>query len=219
VKQLKYDVLTLPRIHDERTYRTRSARSLRHPVYGWIGFRPVLAQHTAAEHEAICQWASGRSSLVEIGVAEGVSARAAREVMAAEGKLYLIDPFHLSRIPSLNFTKRAAHRAVAGCRRGEAIWIEKFSTDAVRDWNQGIDFLLIDGDHSEAAVRRDWEEWSPFVVPGGVVLFHDARLFENGWTDSRYGPVRVVNDLFRKSQIAGWKMTDEIDSLVVIHKH
>lgn len=215
---MKYDVLNLPRMRDERTYCTRSARVLPHPVYGWLGFRPVLAQHTAAEHEAIRRWAAGRSSLVEIGVAEGVSALAAREVMAANGKLYLIDPFHLSRVPSLNFMKRAAHRAVAGCQRGEVIWIEKFSVDAVRGWNKEIDFLLIDGDHSEAAARQDWEEWSRFVVVGGVVLFHDARLFEHGWTDVAYGPLRVVDDLFRKNQINGWRIVEEIHSLVVAEK-
>jgi len=218
VAKLKYDVLNLPRVRDERTYCTRSARALRHPMYGWLGIRPVLAQHTAAEHEAIRRWAAGRSSLVEIGVAEGVSALAAREVMAANGKLYLIDPFHLSRVPSLNFMKRAAHRAVAGCQRGEVIWLEKFSADAVHGWNKEIDFLLIDGDHSEAAVRQDWEQWSCYVLPGGIVLFHDARLFENGWTDAGYGPVRVVDDLFRERRILGWKIVEEIDSLVVVEK-
>jgi Methyltransferase domain len=215
---VKYDVLTPPRVRDERTYHSRSARTFRHPVYGWLGFRPVLAQHTAAEHEAIRRWAASRSNLVEIGVAEGVSALVAREVMAANGKLYLIDPFHLSRMPSLNFTKRAAHRAVRSCQRGEAIWIEKFSADVARDWNQEIDFLLIDGDHSEPVARRDWEEWSRFVVSGGVVLFHDARLFENGWTDAGYGPVRVVDDLFRKNPITGWRIVEEIHSLVVVER-
>ena len=38
-----------------------------------------------------------RVRFVEIGVAEGVSAMALREVWLEEGTLYLIDPFHLSR--------------------------------------------------------------------------------------------------------------------------
>ena len=215
---MKYDVLTPPHVRDERTYHSPAARALRHPLYGWLGFRPVLAQHTAAEHEAIRRWAAGRSSLVEIGVAEGVSALAAREVLAPNGKLYLIDPFHTSRIPSLNFTKRAARRAVRSSQRAEVIWIQKFSTDAARDWNREIDFLLIDGDHSEPAARRDWEEWSRFVLPGGAVLFHDARLFENGWTDAGYGPVRVVDDLFRESRIPGWRIVQEVHSLVAVEK-
>lgn len=158
---MKYAVLNLPRTSDtDRNYSDRRARILHHPVYGWLGLRPVLAQHTAAEHAAIQRWASGRSSLVEIGVAEGVSGLAAREVMAENATLWLIDPFHLSRLPVLNFMKRAARRAVAGSRRGNVKWVEKFSHEAVKDWTGATDFLMIDGDHSEAGVRRDWEDWS-----------------------------------------------------------
>ena len=108
---------------------------------------------------------------MEIGVAEGVSALAAREVMAPTGNLYLVDPFHLSRLQSLNFMRRAAHRAVASCRRGEVIWIEEFSSDAVRGWNKEIDFLLIDGDHSEAAARRDT------TGNNGAVMFCRAESY------------------------------------------
>jgi len=36
-----------------------------------------------------------------------------------------------------------------------------------------IDVLFIDGDHSYAGVRADFELWSPLVRPGGLVLFHD----------------------------------------------
>ena len=75
-----------------------------------------------------------------------------REAMSPDGTLYLIDPFHLSRLPALNFTKRTAHRAVASCPRGKVVWIEKFSQDVASDWNQPIDLLVIDGDHSEAGV-------------------------------------------------------------------
>jgi predicted O-methyltransferase YrrM len=216
---VKYDLLNLPRIDDaSRTYESVSARKFCHPVYAWLGVRPVVAQHTAAEHEAIRRWAAGRSTLVEIGVAEGVSALAARETMAANGKLYLIDPFHLSRIPAMNFTKRAAHRAVNDCSRGQVIWIERFSSDAVRKWDAPIDFLFIDGDHSAAGVRRDWEEWNRFVTEDGIVLFHDARIFEGGWTDAGYGPVKLVDDLFRRNRTPEWEIAAEVHSLVAVRR-
>jgi predicted O-methyltransferase YrrM len=35
------------------------------------------------------------------------------------------------------------------------------------------DFVFIDGDHTYDSVRADWENYSPLVVPGGVVVFHD----------------------------------------------
>ena len=30
-------------------------------------------------------------------------------------------------------------------------------------WKEAIDLILIDGDHAEAAVERDWQDWSHFV--------------------------------------------------------
>jgi len=216
---LRYAVLKLPRESDTAlNYGIRRVPLLRHPVYAWLGLRPALAQHTAAEHAAFGRWASGRRILVEIGVAEGVSALALREAMAEDGTLYLIDPFHLSRNPALNFMKRVARRAVGSHRRGKVVWIEKFSQDAARTWNNSIDLLLIDGDHAEAAVERDWNDWSHFVIPGGVAIFHDARLFEGGWTSAEYGPVKVVNRLFRNGNTPGWTIAEEIHSLLVVER-
>jgi Methyltransferase domain len=217
---LRYAVLHLPSISDTAmNYGGDVSSALRHPVYAWLGMRPILAQHTAGEHASLKRWAKGRSSLVEIGVAEGVSALAMREVMAEEGTLYLIDPFHLSRVPALNFTRRAARRAVESCSRGKVVWIEKFSFDSAGTWNSPVDLLMIDGDHSEGGVRRDWHDWNQFVTPGGLVIFHDARLFEGGWTNAGYGPVKLVDDLFRNRKIPGWTIVEEIHSLVVVERH
>jgi predicted O-methyltransferase YrrM len=213
-------VLNLPRESDAvSTYQVKRAAWFSHPVCACLGLRPPLAQHTALEHAALERWARERKSLVEIGVAEGVSALALRENMHQDGTLWLVDPFHLSRVPALNFMKRTAHRAVDGVRRGKAVWIEQFSQDAVRHWKERIDLLLIDGDHSEAGVERDWRDWSPFVAPGGVALFHDARVFEGGWLTPAYGPVKLVDRVFRNGRAGGWTIREEIHSLVVVERH
>jgi predicted O-methyltransferase YrrM len=216
---LKYAVLNLPRESDGvEDYGSKLVPLLRHPVYAWLGLRPALAQHTAAEHAALRRWAKDRSTLVEIGVAEGVSALALRETMSTEGTLHLIDPYHLSRFPLLNFMKRAAHRAVESCSRGKVTWIERFSHDAVSDWTASIDLLVIDGDHSDAGVQADWNDWSHFVKPGGVVIFHDACLFSGGWTRPDYGPVKLVNRLFRQNPSSGWTIAEEVHSLLVVER-
>lgn len=36
-----------------------------------------------------------------------------------------------------------------------------------------VDFLFIDGDHTEAGVTQDYEFYSPLVRPGGLIAFHD----------------------------------------------
>lgn len=215
---MKYAVLNLPYSAGPSGYSSNFSPSHSHPVYAWLGLRPVLAQHTSGEHATLERLAAGRRILVEIGVAEGVSAAALRQGMAQDGTLHLIDPFHFRRNSLWNFTKRTAHRMVGSCHRGRVIWNENFSFDAVRQWSGPIDLLFIDGDHSEQGVRRDWNEWNHFLVPGGVAIFHDARIFDGGWTSADYGPVKLVDDWFRARKIPGWKIVEEIDSLVVVQR-
>ena len=38
---------------------------------------------------------------------------------------------------------------------------------------QRVDFLFIDGDHTEAGVTADYEDYRGFVRPGGLIAFHD----------------------------------------------
>ena len=217
---MKYAVVTLPgESGPAGKDGPEDRRWLRHSACAYLGLRPAVAQHTAAEHAAFRKWAEGCKCVVEIGVAEGVSALALREGMAEDGTLYLVDPFHLSRIPALNFVKRVAQRTVNGCSRGNVLWIEKFSQDAVQKWKASIDLLLIDGDHAEGAVERDWEDWSRFVRPGGTVIFHDARIFQKGWTTPEYGPVKFVNRFFRSGGAPDWSIVEEIHSLVVVQRN
>jgi predicted O-methyltransferase YrrM len=164
------------------------------------------------------RYARRARSVVEIGVAEGASAAGLREAMPPDGTLYLIDPFHLSRLRALNFLRRAAQHAVASAGSGRTIWIEAFSQDAIREWKLPIDLLLIDGDHREEAVEKDWRDWSSFVVPDGVAVFHDARLFPSGWTAADYGPVRFVDRFFRGNSSCPWTIIEEVDSLVFVSR-
>lgn len=39
------------------------------------------------------------------------------------------------------------------------------------------DFLFIDGDHTEAGVAQDYNDYKEFVRPGGIIAFHD--IIEN----------------------------------------
>jgi len=67
-------------------------------------------------------------------------------------------------------------------------------------------------------VRQDWETWHPFVRRGGIVSFHDARVFANGWPAPGDGPVRVVNCLFREADTPEWAIVDEVDSIVFVQR-
>jgi len=58
-------------------------------------------------------------------------------------------------------------------------------------WNQQIDVLLIDGDHSYDGVRTDYERFEPHVKEGGLILLHDAMWGHKGvrkffWDEIKY---------------------------------
>ena len=53
-------------------------------------------------------------------------------------------------------------------------WFEKIEGDSKTiPWDRPIDFLFIDGDHSEAGVSADIHKYTPFVKVGGCVFLHD----------------------------------------------
>lgn len=66
--------------------------------------------------------------------------------------------------------------------------------DAIRAAVKGrlVDVLHIDGDHSERAVRHDWETYGPLVRPGGMVIFHDAQCTVR---DERVAVEKLWNEL------------------------
>lgn len=67
------------------------------------------------------------------------------------------------------------------------------SNEAVRIWNRKIDVLFIDGDHSYKGCMDDWKNFSPFVKPGGWVVFHDCD-------DTSPGVEQVFDEIGK-----GWK--------------
>ena len=165
------------------------------------------------------KWADGRMNLVEIGVFEAASSLIFRSVMAPTGTLHLIDPYVV--VPDSGLTARPwmAHLNVLRSRNGQVVWHRDYSGNVAKGWQAPIDFLFIDGDHAYHACNHDWELWHAFVVPGGVVLFHDARLGlgpGDSW-DGWPGPSFVVDELFRgTSRLPQWNIVDEAGSLIVV---
>ena len=55
-----------------------------------------------------------------------------------------------------------------------------------------VDLLYIDGDHTYDAVVWDWQQYSPFVSPDGVVVLDDAARTD---TEADAGPRRLYEEL------------------------
>jgi len=52
--------------------------------------------------------------------------------------------------------------------------------EALKDWKESIDILHIDGTHDDVQSMKDFNDWSPFLSPRGVVLFHDTMSYDWG---------------------------------------
>jgi predicted O-methyltransferase YrrM len=180
---------------------------------GALGLRPAIAQHSPAEGELMEKIAADKHSIVEIGVAEGGSAWHARRAMDPAGTLVLIDTY--PRRFGINLSSIIARRLVSSVDRGTVVWRHERSDEASKTWSGGIDLLFIDGDHSYEAVRTDYEEWSPHVIPDGKMAFHDA-LTGAPWMDDSYGSARLVAELRERGD--GWRLVDSADSLAVFER-
>lgn len=206
--------LYTPYIYDDwQQYR------LKNPIFNLLGLRTVISGHTPKEELVLQKYVTRRESIVEIGVAEGASALGLRRFASPNATLHLIDPFLPSgKFPFINLTKLVAKRHVNSFKGGKVKWHYDYSFNVSKHWNKSIDFLFIDGDHSYEGCHRDWREWSPYVIQGGIVAFHDGRMFEGGWTTENTGSVKVVNQLFRNIDRKDWKIIDEVDSIVVVQR-
>src|SRR5262245_33620280 len=159
--------------------------------------------HSEDDAGVLRAMALGRRRVVEIGVYEGSSAVVLCEVLDPSAELHLIDPFghHGWALPAgWGATEGASRRVVARAARRHdgprVTWHVDYSANVAAGWTGEADLVFIDGDHSEAGVRADWEDWHGFVAPGGAVVFHDARLTRDGGRGLP-GPTAVVDGLFR----------------------
>jgi predicted O-methyltransferase YrrM len=64
-----------------------------------------------------------------------------------------------------------------------------------------IELVFIDGDHSYAGARADYDRWHTFLRPGGHLLFHDA-VDRGGYGNVYPGVTRAVAEVEREG---GWE--------------
>jgi predicted O-methyltransferase YrrM len=194
------------------------------------GLIPPRVMHTQREADLLASLAAGRRVAVEIGVYEGSSALVLARTLPPDAVLHLIDPFADSRGLRAGWqgnawaTRRVVDRAVRE-RGGPTVrWHVERSQDTGRRWAEEVDFVFIDGDHAAESCRADWELFSRWVRPGGVVVLHDARMDKPGGgglpgNGGVPGPTQLVDELFRGDDaIAGWHIATERDCMVAVER-
>jgi len=177
-----------------------------------LGLVDADTQTTPAERACLARHASGRRSLVEIGVMHGATTALLRGAMAPDGVVTGIDR-HLPGKLLVSFERLVAKHELARHPRGEAVLLREWSHDAARHWTAPIDFLFIDGDHSWAGLERDWQDWTSHLVPGGLVALHDSRPMPGREV---YDSVRFTRDVVLHDP--RFTVVDIVDSLTVLRR-
>lgn len=142
---------------------------------GWLLKNEINFLYNTAKN---CQ---GKGVIVEIGSFKGKST-VCLGLGSKDGenvKIYAIDP-HMSDLEQKLHNNgessfQAFSRNIKEAGVDDLITpIVKDSKEAAKEWSQPIEFLWIDGDHSYEGAKADFDLYSPFVVEGGVIAFHDS---------------------------------------------
>lgn len=173
----------------------------------WEAARDVpgfLMEHEARLLGTIAACTPAAGTIVEIGSFKGKSTVMLGKVAAhyGLGPVVAIDP-HNFNSPELqefranpessSFTEFLKNIETAGVA-GQIEAHRAYSRDVAQTWNLPIRFLWIDGDHSYAGAKADFDGFFPFVNPHGVVALHDSlHAFS--------GPIRVfVEEMLRSDR-------------------
>ncbi len=151
-------------------------------VEGW------LSHHEAILLYELAKKVSAQGEIVEIGSYKGKSTIALASGLYASkklGKIWAIDPHegiikegqHFPNKKTFNDFKKNIQ--TAGVESLVQPVVET-SRKAAKEWNQPIRLLFLDGLHDYQHTVEDYRIWSPWVVKGGVIAFHDGFCGEAG---------------------------------------
>ena len=173
-------------------------------------------------HERFAEWLVKElkaETVVELGVDYGFSSY----IFARAGakQVYGVDSFEGD--PEAG--KRDTYSAVL--ERQKELGIENLTlirgyfADIAKTWDKPIDILHIDGRHRYEDVKEDYELWSKFVRPGGVILLHDTFVFrENYGVHQFFEEIKLPKTNFTHANGLGIVSSDQklIDRINREHK-
>jgi len=183
-----------------------------------LGLARPETQTSDAERACLVSYARGKKRLVEIGVWHGVTTKLLRQAMAADGVLFAVDPYPKGRF-GFSPQRVIARRQLKTVSNGILSWLRKTGAEAGHEFakqeSELVDFLFIDGDHSFAGLREDWEAWSGLVSAGGVVALHDSCSSAARNIDDA-GSVQYTDSVIRKD--SRFHFVEAVDTLSIFQR-
>lgn len=89
------------------------------------------------------------------------------------------------------------------------------SSEAAKSFSDPIELLFVDANHAFEEVENDFNLWSPKVIVGGTVAFHDT--FDPVMQGLRFdGPLRVIQKYCKSPE---WTIVGRFQSITVVRKN
>jgi len=170
---------------------------------------------TEAETLALIRYVQvSEADVVEIGTFHGGTTVNIAEHLRPSVALWTIDLFEGYFVPNVNPVP--IYREVAAYER---IFVLIGNSNHIgRYWRNDIGVLFIDGCHKYDIVSTDFNLWSQWVIPGGVIAMHDAKaggglmsLCQGMVGESACGVAVLAKEVQAEGK---WKVVEEVDSML-----
>lgn len=156
---------------------------------GWMKPRELDFLFLVAAHP------TARGDILEIGSFRGCSTIALVKAaeLAGHGRVSAVDPLpnERSMLPDENGVPSARAAIDANLRGAGVIERVEFhqmkSAELAPTWDRKLRLLWIDGDHSYAGAKTDYDLFAPHLSDGAIIAFHDVLHYHEG-------PVRVFSE-------------------------
>ncbi len=138
------------------------------------GVEGFLSDDEAVYLMRLAAQGGGAGAIVEIGSYHGRSTVVLAHGSRAAGRERVV-----AVDPHLGGAVGAFHDTLARGGMADHVTPQVATSDAAAAaWRGPIRLLWIDGSHVEEQVRRDFRNWLPHVVDGGIVAFHDTYEYD-----------------------------------------
>jgi hypothetical protein len=174
-----------------------------------IGSRPIFGTVHLSQPEMRALYESSLlrpdGAVVEIGRFAGGSAMVLASAGRDGGRRGVIS-IDIERLPAVDYLL-----TLNGFTAEDITLLDIDAKAAAGNWGTlgcgaGISLLFIDADHSYEGVQRDLRAWTPHLVAGALVAFHDVN-------NAQFGVTRAVYDeVYRNPRFAP---LEQIDSLLI----
>lgn len=94
-------------------------------------------------------------------------------------------------------------------------FIKDYSFNVATRWDKEVDLIFLDGDHNYEAVKKDFEDWFPFLSLEGHLVFHDSGA-NRGGPERWPGPSKLTDELIKYCKNLTYIET--VESLTVFKK-